>query len=42
MFGYVMDAGHPRAVFFVVCGMSLLAIFTLLPSFRRRRAAAKA
>jgi MFS transporter, FSR family, fosmidomycin resistance protein len=42
MFGYVMDAGQPRAVFFVVCGMSLLAIFTLLPSFRRRRAAAKA
>ena len=26
MFGYVMDAGHPRAVFFLVCGLSLLAI----------------
>ena len=39
MFGYVMDAGHPRAVFFLVCGLSLLAILTLIPNFVRRRAA---
>src|SRR6202035_3192003 len=25
LFGYVMDAGHPRAVFFLVSGLSLLA-----------------
>ena len=36
LFGYVMDAGHPRWVFFLVCGLSLLAILTLLPNFLRR------
>jgi FSR family fosmidomycin resistance protein-like MFS transporter len=41
MFGYVMDAGHPRWVFFLVAVMSLLAIFTLIPSFLRSRAAAR-
>jgi MFS family permease len=39
MFGYVMDAGHPRAVFYLVCGLSLLAILILIPNFLRRRAA---
>jgi MFS transporter, FSR family, fosmidomycin resistance protein len=39
LFGYVMDAGHPRWVFFLVCGLSLLAILTLIPNFRRSRAA---
>ena len=38
LFGWVMDAGHPRAVFFLVCGLSLLAIVTLIPNFVRRRA----
>ena len=38
LFGWVMDAGHPRAVFFLVCGLSLLAILTLIPNFLRRRA----
>ena len=38
MFGYVMDAGHPRAVFYLVCGLSLLAILILVPNFLRRRA----
>ncbi len=37
MFGYVMDTGHPRAVFYLVAGLSLLAILTLVPSFLRRR-----
>src|SRR5215213_172140 len=37
LFGWVMDAGHPRAVFFFVCGLSLLAIGTLIPNFVRRR-----
>ena len=37
LFGWVMDAGHPRAVFFLVCGLSLLAIVTLIPNFLRRR-----
>jgi len=37
MFGYVMDAGHPRAVFYLVCGLSLLAILILIPNFLRRR-----
>ena len=41
LFGWVMDAGHPRAVFFLVCGLSLLAIVTLIPNFVRRRAAAE-
>jgi MFS transporter, FSR family, fosmidomycin resistance protein len=36
LFGYVMDAGHPRWVFFLVCGLSLLAILTLVPNFLRR------
>jgi len=40
LFGWVLDAGHPRAVFFLVCGLSLLAILTLIPNFLRRRAAA--
>ena len=40
LFGWVMDAGHPRAVFFLVCGLSLLAIVTLIPNFVRRRATA--
>ncbi len=39
LFGWVMDAGHPRAVFFLVCGLSLLAILTLIPNFLRRRGA---
>ena len=39
LFGYVMDAGHPRCVFFLVCGLSLLAILTLVPNFLRSRAA---
>jgi MFS transporter, FSR family, fosmidomycin resistance protein len=38
LFGYVMDAGHPRWVFFLVCGLSLLAILTLVPNFLRSRA----
>jgi MFS transporter, FSR family, fosmidomycin resistance protein len=37
LFGWVMDAGHPRAVFFFVCGLSLLAILTLIPNFVSRR-----
>jgi MFS transporter, FSR family, fosmidomycin resistance protein len=37
MFGYVMDSGHPRAVFFMVGALSVLAILTLVPSFARRR-----
>ncbi len=41
LFGYVMDAGHPRWVFFLVCGLSLLAILTLVPSFLRNRNAAR-
>jgi MFS transporter, FSR family, fosmidomycin resistance protein len=43
MFGYVMDAGHPRWVFFMVGALSVLAILTIVPSFaraRRRKAAA--
>src|SRR4051794_16815180 len=39
MFGYVLDAGHPRAVFFLVAGLALIAILTILPSFMRRRSA---
>jgi FSR family fosmidomycin resistance protein-like MFS transporter len=39
MFGYVMDAKHPQWVFFIVAGMSLLAIVTIIPSFLRRSAA---
>jgi len=42
LFGWVMDAGHPQAVFFLVCGLSLLAIVTLIPNFVRRRAADRA
>jgi hypothetical protein len=42
MFGYVMDAGHPRAVFFMVGALSVLAIVTLIPNFLRRRRAASA
>jgi FSR family fosmidomycin resistance protein-like MFS transporter len=37
MFGYVLDAGHPRAVFFMVSGLALVAILTIVPSFLRRR-----
>jgi len=40
LFGWVMDAGHPRAVFFLVSALALLAILTLIPNFRRRRASA--
>lgn len=36
MFGPVMDAGHPTWVFFIVGGMSLLAIVTIIPRFMRR------
>jgi MFS family permease len=36
MFGYVLDAGHPRAVFFLVSGLALIAILTIIPSFLRR------
>jgi len=43
MFGYVMDSGHPRAVFFLVGALSVLAILTIVPSFvRARRRAASA
>src|SRR5256714_3916436 len=38
LFGWVMDAGHPRAVFFLVGALALLAILTLIPNFVRRRA----
>ncbi len=41
LFGYVMDAGHPRGVFFMICGLSLLAIGTIIPNFVRRRAAVR-
>lgn len=40
LFGYVMDAGHPRWVFFLVAGLSLLAILTIMPNFLRRSKAA--
>jgi MFS transporter, FSR family, fosmidomycin resistance protein len=40
MFGAVLDAGHPRWVFFLVGGLSLLAVLTLIPSFLRRSKAA--
>jgi MFS transporter, FSR family, fosmidomycin resistance protein len=36
MFGAVLDAKHPQWVFFIVAGMSLLAIVTIVPSFLRR------
>jgi FSR family fosmidomycin resistance protein-like MFS transporter len=36
MFGFVMDSGQPRGVFFLVGGLSLLAILTLMPNFLRR------
>src|ERR1041385_1418213 len=36
MFGYVLDAGPPRAVFFLVSGLALIAILTIIPSFLRR------
>jgi MFS family permease len=36
MFGYVMDSGQPRGVFFLVGVLSLLAILTLMPNFLRR------
>jgi MFS family permease len=39
LFGWVMDAGHPRWVFLLVGGLSLLAIATIVPSFVRRRKA---
>lgn len=41
LFGYVMDVGQPRGVFFMICGLSLLAIGTLVPNFVRRRAASQ-
>jgi MFS transporter, FSR family, fosmidomycin resistance protein len=42
MFGYVMDSGHPHAVFFLVGALSVLAILTLVPRFAcgRRKAGA--
>ncbi len=42
LFGYVMDAGHPRAVFFIVAALAVLAIGTIIPSFVRRRRAEEA
>src|SRR5436190_4292754 len=39
LFGYLMDNGHPQAVFFLVAALSLLAIVTIIPNFVRRRAA---
>jgi MFS family permease len=41
LFGWVMDAGHPRAVFFLVGSLAVLAIVTLIPNFVRRRAASE-
>ena len=41
LFGYVMDVGQPRGVFFMICGLSLLAIGTIVPNFVRRRAASQ-
>ena len=38
LFGYVMDSGNPRGVFFLVAGLSLLAILTIVPAFLRRAA----
>src|SRR3954471_11162340 len=38
LFGYLMDHGHPQAVFFMVAALSVLAIVTIIPSFVRRRA----
>jgi len=42
MFGPVMDAGHPNWVFFIVGGMSVLAIVTIIPGFMRRSTASVA
>jgi MFS family permease len=42
MFGFVMDSGQPRGVFFLVGGLSLLAILTLMPNFLRRSSAERA
>jgi FSR family fosmidomycin resistance protein-like MFS transporter len=42
MFGYVMDAGHPRAVFFLVSVLALIAILTIVPNFLRRASADRA
>jgi len=42
MFGYVMDAGHPRWVFFMIGALSVLAILTIVPRFARRRGTAGA
>jgi len=39
LFGYLMDHGHPQAVFFAVAALAVLAIVTIIPSFVRRRAA---
>jgi len=39
MFGPVLDGGHPQWVFFIVGGMSVLAIVTIIPTFMRRSAA---
>jgi FSR family fosmidomycin resistance protein-like MFS transporter len=38
LFGYLMDHGHPQAVFFMVAALSVLAIVTIIPNFVRRRA----
>jgi FSR family fosmidomycin resistance protein-like MFS transporter len=42
IFGYVMDAGHPRWVFFLVGILSLLAILTVIPNVLRGRSANRA
>jgi MFS family permease len=39
LFGYLMDHGHPQAVFLAVAALAVLAIVTIIPSFVRRRAA---
>jgi FSR family fosmidomycin resistance protein-like MFS transporter len=42
IFGYVMDAGHPRWVFFLVGILSLLAILTVIPNVLRGRSGNRA
>jgi MFS family permease len=39
LFGYLMDHGHPQAVFLAVAALAVLAIVTIIPNFVRRRAA---
>jgi MFS transporter, FSR family, fosmidomycin resistance protein len=38
MFGPVLDNGHPQWVFFMVAGISVLAIVTVIPTFMHRSA----